>query len=59
MSDHTGRFNVQGKRALVTGANLEGANLEDANCQGASYNDRTIWPTGFNYKESGTTRSSI
>ena len=54
MSDHTGRFNVQGKRALVTGANLE-----DANCQGASYNDRTIWPTDFNYKESGTTRSSI
>jgi uncharacterized protein YjbI with pentapeptide repeats len=47
MSDHTGRFNVQGKRALVTDANLEGANLEDAkledtNFQGASYNDRTI-----------------
>lgn len=59
MSDHTGRFNVQGKRALVTGANLEDAKLEDANFQGASYNDRTIWPTGFNYKESGTTRSSI
>jgi uncharacterized protein YjbI with pentapeptide repeats len=50
-SAHTGRFHVQGKRTLVTGANLEGANLEDtkledANCQGASYNDRTIWPTG-------------
>jgi len=59
MSDHTGRFNVQSKRALVTGTNLEGAKLEDANCQGASYNDRTIWPTDFNYKGSGTTRSSI
>jgi uncharacterized protein YjbI with pentapeptide repeats len=39
--------------ANLVGANLARANLVGANLRKAKYNDDTIWPAGFDYRNSG------
>jgi len=36
------------KEARIADANFTGANLKGINLQGAKYNNKTIWPDGFN-----------
>lgn len=38
------------KNARLAGANLSGAGLTDAKLQGARYDETTVWPNGFDYR---------
>jgi uncharacterized protein YjbI with pentapeptide repeats len=41
------------EEAILDGADLEGAQLDGANLKGARADDRTTWPTGFDWRAAG------
>jgi hypothetical protein len=41
------------EEAILDGADLEGAQLDGASLKGARADDRTTWPTGFDWRAAG------